>query len=220
MLSGFALFSRQMPANDSSSIQITTIPESVINAYKKNPIYDYEKVIPKEKSFMERVMDWLWERYDQLMRTKYGLLTRNIFFIIIGLSVILFIIYKIFRGDSSPVFEAHKKRKNTFSLETEELHQINFDEAIQTALSEGNYSRCIRLLYLKSLKILSEKQLINFQINKTNTTYLRELEKPSIQLPFEALTQYFERAYYGNEFCEKKDFDQMNEKFIKLKEQI
>lgn len=210
----------QLPAADSSEITVRVIPGKVIRSYKNNPAYDYEKVIAQDKSIFERVMEWIWNKYDELMRMKYGLLTRNIIFLIIGIATVLFFFYKILKGSNGGIFEAGSKKINEFSLDTEDLHQINFDEAIQSALSAGNYNVCIRLLYLKSLKILSEKNLISWQINKTNSTYIRELDKPAIRQPFEVLTRYFERVYYGDARSEKNDFDEMNEKFLKLNEQL
>lgn len=220
LLSSLTVLPRQMPATDSSEIHVRVIPEKVIKSYKNNPAYDYEKVIPQDKSIVERIMDWIWSKYDELMSMKYGLLTRNIIFLIIGIATIAFFFYKILKGNNSGIFEANRKKGSGFSLEVEDLHQINFDEAIQSALSAGNYNVCIRLLYLKSMKILSEKNLINWQINKTNSTYIHELEKPAIRQPFEALTRYFERVYYGNARSEKNDYDEMNEKFLKLNEQL
>ncbi len=220
VINSFFVFSKQLPATDSSSIRVREIPNNVIQDYKNNPAYDYEKVIPKDKSIFERVMDWVWDKYYELMRMKYGPLTRDIIFMLIGLSTILFFLYKIFKGNTSGIFENNRKITHGFSLEAEALQQINFDEAIQQALSAGNYTACIRLLYLKSLKILSEKNLINWQINKTNAAYIQELEVPAIRVPFESLTQYFEKVYYGNERSEKHDVDAMNEKFLKLQEQL
>ncbi len=218
--SSLTVLPRQMPAADSSEIHVREIPKNVIQSYQDNPVYDYEKVIPQEQSIFDRIMAWVWKKYAELMSMKYGLLTRNIIFLLIGISTILFIIYKILKGNNSGIFEADRKKVNGFSLDVEDLHQINFDEAIQSALSAGNYNACIRLLYLKSLKILSEKNLINWQVNKTNSAYIHELEKPAIRQPFEALTRYFERVYYGNVRSEKNDFDAMNEKFLKLDEQL
>lgn len=220
VLNSLNIYSKQMPAIDSTVIQVREIPENVIQAYKKNPVYDYEKVIPKDKSFFERVVEWIWSKYDELMSMKYGRLTRNIIFMVIGLSTIVFFFYKILKGGNTGIFESNKKVAHGFSLEAEVLQQINFDEAIQQAMSAGNYNACIRLLYLKSLKVLSEKKLVNWQINKTNAAYIQELNKPAIRIPFESLTQYFEKVYYGNARSEKNDVDEMNEKFLRLQEQL
>lgn len=220
VINSFFVFSKQLPATDSSSIRVREIPNNVIQDYKNNPAYDYENVIPKDKSLFERVVEWVWSEYDELMRMKYGPLTRNIIFMVIGLLTIAFFFYKILKGGNTGIFEGNKKMAQGFLLETEVLQQINFDEAIQQAMSAGNYNACIRLLYLKSLKILSEKNLVNWQINKTNAAYIQELNVPAIRVPFESLTQYFEKVYYGNERSEKHDVDAMNEKFLKLQEQL
>jgi len=64
VINSFFVFSKQLPATDSSSIRVREIPNNVIQDYKNNPAYDYEKVIPKDKSIFERVMDWVWDAYE------------------------------------------------------------------------------------------------------------------------------------------------------------
>lgn len=211
---------KQKAVYDSSNIQVRQISSEDIHSYKNDSDFDYEKLIPKEKSLWDRFWEWVWKNYEDLMHTQYGPLTRDILFIVIGISVILFIIYQILKGNTNNIFQKTKNEKNIFSIETEDPHQINFDEAIRDALKKGDFNLCIRLLYLQSLKLLSDKNLINFKINKTNAAYILELTNHDVQKPFETLTRYFEQVYYGNMQSNQNDFDAMQEKFTKLTTQL
>ncbi len=215
-----SLYAKQGSAYDSSQVQVRQIPEKTIQSYQKDTDFDYDRQIPKEESLWDRFWEWVWYRYDELMHTKYGPLTRNIIFILIGAGVLFFIIYHILRGNTSTIFQKSREENNHFLIETEDLHQIHYDEAIRDALKNGDYNLCIRLLYLKSLKVLSDKQLIEFNINKTNTTYLLELPGNELRKPFAALTRKFENVYYGNMQVNKNEVDEMQEKFNQLLTQI
>jgi hypothetical protein len=58
-----------------------------------------------------------------------------------------------------------KKRVNELN---ENIHEIDYDQDIKEAIAAGNYSLAVRLLYLQTLKTLSDNALIKWNINKTN----------------------------------------------------
>jgi len=55
----------------------------------------------------------------------------------------------------------------------ENIHELNFDKLISEALAQQHYREGIRLLFLKSLKLLTDRQFIHWQAGKTNQQSLR-----------------------------------------------
>lgn len=81
---------------------------------------------------------------------------------------------------------------------TENIHKINFQQDIDQATEQKNYRLAIRLYYLKALKELSDQSLIEWRINKTNQSYVYELQTTSLQHSFKQITQQFEYIWYGD----------------------
>jgi hypothetical protein len=80
----------------------------------------------------------------------------------------------------------------------EDISQLNFDELISSAIESKDYKLAIRYLFLKSLKLLSEKGLIELRNNKTNYQYLSEIKNNQIADVFRNATSSFEWIWYGD----------------------
>ena len=78
----------------------------------------------------------------------------------------------------------------------------------------------IRLLYLQTLKKLSERQLINWQINKTNTVYSLELGQSGYASLFRNLTRDFEYSWYGERRVSREDFLELKDQFKQFNRQL
>ena len=61
-------------------------------------------------------------------------------------------------------------------------------------ISRQNYREAVRLLYLQTLKQLSDAERIDWQLYKTPTQYINEVRLPA----FRQLTNHFLRVRYGN----------------------
>jgi hypothetical protein len=80
----------------------------------------------------------------------------------------------------------------------EDINQLNFDELISSAMDKKQFKLAIRYLFLKSLKLLSERDLIRLKDNKTNYEYLREIKNSDIAEAFRDATFRFEWIWYGD----------------------
>ena len=80
----------------------------------------------------------------------------------------------------------------------EDISQINFDELISIAIESKQYKLAVRYLFLNSLKLLSEKGLIELKNNKTNYQYLSEIKNNQIADVFRNTTSSFEWIWYGD----------------------
>ncbi|MGH2624045.1 MAG: DUF4129 domain-containing protein, partial [Sphingobacterium sp.] len=74
----------------------------------------------------------------------------------------------------------------------------------------------IRLLYLRSLKQLTDQQYIDWQPGKTNQAYIQELSEKPFQANFALLTSQFEYTCYGDFTVQKQHFIIIKEAFNNL----
>jgi hypothetical protein len=115
-----------------------------------------------------------------------------------------------------------KSRKTplAYTESTENIHEINFDEEIEKAIASHNYRLAVRLLYLRSLKQLSDNGLIQWQPEKTNSVYVYELNNPSVRQSFVSLTRQFEYVWYGGFNIDGAAFGNINQLFQNFKKQL
>ena len=87
-------------------------------------------------------------------------------------------------------------RKNAlpYAVEEDTIYGVDFARGIADALSRSDYREAVRLLYLQTLKQLSDEKRIDWQLYKTPTQYVYEVRMPA----FRQLTNHFLRVRYGN----------------------
>jgi len=85
-----------------------------------------------------------------------------------------------------------------YNVLDDNIHEMDFDSLIDDATARHDYRKGIRLLFLKGLKMLADKDFIHWEHGKTNHDYLSELTKDDLRTGFDELNFYFEYAWYGN----------------------
>jgi len=79
----------------------------------------------------------------------------------------------------------------------EDIFAINYQKEIDKAVARANYRLAVRMMFLRLLKNLSDKNLIRYKQDKTNFDYLMELSAASYYPSFFRLTRHFEYSWYG-----------------------
>lgn len=185
---------------DTGTIAQRQFDTTSLNAYKKLPEFTYRENYTGP-SLWDRFWKWFWSLFEFKNKkiTSGFFIFLKYFFIAAGVGAIIFLVLKLaginvlntFRGNS-------KASKLAYAESAENIHEIDFDTEVEKAVSVHNYRLAVRLLYLRSLKQLSDKGLIDWQLNKTNTHYINELTDSNQREAFKTLTLQFEYVWYGD----------------------
>lgn len=110
------------------------------------------------------------------------------------------------------------KPKQTELREVMELSQD--EEALQSAIRDGDFTQAVRLYYLKIIAALVRHRQIQWRKEKTNSDYLRELRRQAYYAEYEWLTRQYENAWYGKQPVSAESFQQLVPRFRQLEQQI
>jgi hypothetical protein len=193
---------------DSSVVAIRNFNSAALKKYSSDDEFVYKQT-SEGLSFIQRFILW----FRQLFNNKAYQQTNYDFYeyLYIGLAavVIVFIALRFNQINITGMFKREaKKTEIPYGESLENIHEISFDDEIMKAISARNYRLAVRLLYLRSLKQLNDAQLIHWQIEKTNTTYLTELTDTDIRQSFGLLTTQFEYVWYGDFAVNQDSFQQ------------
>jgi len=214
------VFAQQESAYDSAAVEIRTFNDTTFQQYKNDADFQYENELVQTPSIWDRFWAWVWRKYDEIMSTEAGRVTMKFIFWLLGIGGLAFFVYKVARMNRLSLFAAEQQSLTAYKVESEDIHAIPFDTAINEALQQGNYRLAIRLSYLQNLKLLTDKELIDWRPNKTNTDYWREITSPSLQRSFKSVTNIFEYAWYGSHSVTRGDFETMKEELLQFKTQL
>ena len=89
-----------------------------------------------------------------------------------------------------------------YTVSEDTIYGIDFNTEITRAAGNGNYREAIRLTYLKTLRLLSDREIIDWQPFKTPSQYTREFQNEKLRI----MTNHFLRVRYGDFDADKDLF--------------
>jgi hypothetical protein len=208
-----------------------------LKKYSKLPEFQYKDNVIAP-SWWDRFWNWFWGEWDRFWAwvarlfskktTGKGVTVSPIWFtvvkyttIAVGVAALVFLILKLIGIDMQNIFR--KKSASVpipYSEFFEDINAIPFDEEIENAVAKHNYRLAVRLLYLKCLKQLSDAGLIEWQIDKTNSAYINELNNAEQRTAFKTLTLQFEYVWYGEFLIDAPVYSNINSSFRAFNQRV
>ena len=105
-------------------------------------------------------------------------------------------------------------------LETEDIFAINYQKEIDKAEANGNYRLAIRLMFLRLLKVMAEKSIIQYKQDRTNLDYLMQLHPTGYYNNFFRITRNYEYTWYGKFDVGKEAYRIIRNDFNQLDRQL
>lgn len=198
------------------------INQTTIDKYKKDSDYQYDYSPPllESESFWDRFWAWLRNLFETDKRAQTidpGSIFDVVSYILIAFAVIM-ILYIIVSGNFTGIIRGSAKKTGVeYTVNDIDINAIDFDALIAVAIAEKNYRKVVRLYYLQTLKALSDKNLIEFQPDKTNADYMRELKKTDLKPVFAKLTYVYEYVWYGHFEIDEHNFSAASKAFNDFK---
>jgi hypothetical protein len=206
--------------NDSLVINERDFSAAELEELKKEIHYQFQKPPTFGQTLWEQILRWIAEFFGSLWNVSTDTNWGKLFTYLMTLAVVVLVIFVMLKLNAYKIFYSGQGVPMKYSEVDEDIHQIDFEREIQLAIKEQNYRRGIRLLFLFSLKKLSDKQHIVWEQGKTNHEYVNELRVPELKEPFSQLSYYFDYAWYGNFDVNRDLFERVNNIFNHLKGKV
>ena len=175
-----------LPADEKEFIiDLRMLSDDILEKYKNDPEFDYDGGPKEAEDWISKIKNWINQQLAILRSSKaYSTLLDYLYY---GLMIAALIL--IVRG----LIKADRR-----GLLFGKINSNDFDELISIAIESKQYKLAVRYLFLNSLKLLSEKGLIELKNNKTNYQYLSEIKNNQIADVFRNTTSSFEWIWYGD----------------------
>ena len=188
---------------DSSQVESRSFSPNLKEKYNSDE-FIYEQKL-KEKSAWSRFMEWLSYWVDQIFNIGSDGASQSVLEIIvkvIAFAIIIFVIYLIVKAimndEGQWIFgkSSDKKVINYDELE-KNLQIIDFEKLIKEALKSGESRLAIRYHYLWLLKKMASKEIIEWDVEKTNSDYIYEIKNAKLKEEFTYLSYLYNYIWYG-----------------------
>ena len=187
-------------------VDTLTVDYARIEQWKELSEYSYDSGPSSQFSIWEwfsNLLDDILESLFHLDSSDSALFYLKIGFLVLFLCLLAYVIYKLnFR-----FFARRGEKASGFSVEEDTIEGIDFSTAIQKALQAKRWREAMRLLYLQTLKMLSDSGRVDWQLRKTPLQYTYECTEPA----FRQLTNVFVGVRYGNDEASAARFEEMKQ---------
>lgn len=175
------------------------IPSDVIDQYLEDEDFDYRYGYQQTVSFWDQFWGWILQQLGKLFgEVNFSFPIAWLVYIFCA-AMIIFAVLKLMGVNINGLFNRQDQVSgmDVQDMSDEDLHELNFEEEISKAQQAQDYRKAIRLLYIYTLKKLTDNSLIEWHTGKTNADYQRELQESHLQQDFRSLSIYYEYAWYG-----------------------
>lgn len=175
-----------------------TFDEQKLEELRADSDFQYEVIKPDPKGafqrFIERIQNW----FARLFASEASQTIIDILFRLLLVVAFIYFVMKLAGVEISTVFKPNKAKKLDYEINEERLSDIDFEKEITLAIQSKQWRFAIRLIYLNSLKFLSDHSALEIKKGKTNREYVYELgNSPQVQ-DFERLSFIFDYTWYGH----------------------
>jgi hypothetical protein len=95
----------------------------------------------------------------------------------------------------------------------DDIFSVNYQLEIGKAVASGKMNFAVRLLYLRLLSKLAERNIIEYKQDRTNMDYLTQLHKSRYYRDYFRLTRHYEYAWYGQFPVDREKFELIRNEF-------
>jgi len=196
-------------------VDVRKMPAEKVSELKEDDAYWYANIEPEKK----KAKNTQPKQNDSLVDKNWF---QNLLWIIILCSFIGVVIWylassniRLFSKESKTIDDDDNPEETT-----DDIFAIQYDREIQRAEDAKNYRLAVRLWYLKTLRELSDRNIIDYQYGKTNNHYVNSLYGSRYYKDFFRLTRNFEYTWYGQFNLSAEGYEMMRADFNNFKNSL
>lgn len=204
---------------DSESVEAKTFSKDYQKKYKDDDfVYEYKA---PEKNLWDRFKYWLASIFRKLFSFSDPQASLNFVVIllrVLAVIVIILVIYLIVRAiinkEGQWIFGKNANKRTVYYSDLEKnIHLLDFEKLIKESLESGEKRTAIRYYYLWLLKTMAQHNYIEWDIEKTNSDYLYELQNPKHKEEFTYLSYLYNYIWYGEFEIDNATFNKAENRF-------
>ncbi|MEZ4811415.1 MAG: DUF4129 domain-containing protein [Allomuricauda sp.] len=208
-----------LPVDEGSILTERQISEDLGKKYTGDA-FDYDVKTGESKNLLGRFIRWflntIGETFGIHISPQTLLLLEYIIYGLMGLLVVYLLIRIFINEKFNAIFS--KKAKPILDIDLTERHieTIDLDALMEAALKEKDYRLAVRYQFLKILKSLSQKSIIEWHFDKTNMDYEREIGEVHLQREFRKASYLYENIWYGEQPIDETGYAKTSTRFAML----
>jgi len=170
--------------------------------------------------FRQWIIHWLERLFniqDKNAASNWFEYLKNFIALLLVISVVYFIAKSILNKEGGWIFGRDNTSDTIDHKNIEEKLQLaDFGDLVDKAKKKADYRLAIRFYYLWLLRRLSDKQYIEWDVNKTNTDYFYEIKDKKLRDQYSYHRYIYDYIWYGEFVVSEQEFDKVELSFNEI----
>jgi len=201
---------------DTSDIQVRYFEKGINERYNGSD-FNYSLNDTGGVNFIQAVLAKIFGWINDVFGIDMSFMDYRTFELIIYMIMAIGSLYLITRyllnAPTAKVFRPDGDSFDSLNFKETDITEVDFDDLILKATNAGDYRLATRYLYLKTLKFLTHKNIIQWHFDKTNNDYLNEISNNEIKRRFQRVSYLYDYVWYGEFKIDKSSFYRNKETF-------
>ncbi|MEO1023301.1 MAG: hypothetical protein AAFW89_12230, partial [Bacteroidota bacterium] len=153
---------------DTTDVSLRVPDSAIVSIYANDPDFIYGSLPPAQQSLISRIVSYLMNKLSQwFAHPLFGPFMR-LTFILILVALALALLNQLLGGNMGSMITGRANSRIKPRFTESEIREEDLDKRIRSALANNEYDIATRYLFLKVLRVLSDKKLIQWSLEKTN----------------------------------------------------
>lgn len=208
-----------VPTDSISKLYERSINEDLTKKYTGED-FNYDVKTGESQNLLSRFFKWIGRGLNNIFGINLSpealkLLEYFIYFLMGGL--VIYLLVRVFINEKfNSIFT--KKANTIFDIDLAEQHieSLDLDTLLNAALEDKNYRLAIRYHFLRTLKRLSQKDIIEWHFDKTNSDYQNEIQQQQLKLSFKEIAYLYDYIWYGEQPIDESKYDTAKARFTAI----
>lgn len=209
---------------DKSIIELKEFDKNQLDEYRNDSDFNYTEYKSKPTIFSRiwnwfkrvllKILTWLFgvEEATGILAILLKIIPYVVLLLVLGLLIKFFL-----KVNVNSIVTGKNQRASVLLTEDEEIiKNKDIQSLIDKAISDKNYRLAVRYYYLLVLQKLQENEVIEWEPQKTNEDYIKEIKKKSIIDNFKNVTHLYDFVWYGNFEINEVEFSKVASIFNNL----
>ena len=221
---GYTAFSQEaentvIAIDSSTTLYERSINDNLTEKYNGDN-FNYDTKTGESLNLLTRFINWV----SRGLKNVFGVnipprtleVIQYLIYVLMGIGAIYLLVKLVINEKFSFIFS--KKAKTIFDIDLAEQHieSLDLDKLLDTALAQKDYRLAIRYHFLKTLKKLSQQDIIEWHFDKTNSDYQNEIKEQNLQYGFKEIAYIYDYIWYGEQPINEVKYDTAKARFVAM----
>ncbi|WP_411031756.1 hypothetical protein [Spongiimicrobium sp. 3-5] len=209
-----------LPQDNTSVLEQRLLNEDLQQKYSGEE-FNYDIKDGEAQNLIVRFLNWffgtLQEKFGINIDPRIFTVLEYLIYALMG-ALAIYLLVKFLIGENlSSVFTKKSTSLTDINLSEEHIENVDLDALIKDALKQKDFRLAIRYQFLRILKTLSQKSLIDWHFEKTNLDYQNEISAPQIKDHFKEVSYLYDYIWYGEQYIDENGYKAAKHKFVALR---